>query len=199
MFQDKEDLVRRAGLNADPHDQAKTQTTRSSRRSRRLQSKRIAAGVVATFTALVLTVVAPPAMAAGQFVPIASGDMIASLASGQVNEYTPAGALVQTLIPAANTPTGSAFDGAGNLYVTEFGSNDILKVDAKTGSVSVFSNNTILADGTSFNSPESIAFGPGYTSMFVSDANRNGPNGGIHVIDTATGKAQAFLPPMPVS
>ena len=133
-------------------------------------------------------------MAAGQFVPIASGDMVASLASGQVNEYTPAGTLVQTLIPSANTPTGSAFDGAGNFYVTEFGSNDILKVDAKTGAVSVFSNNTILADGTSFNSPESIAFGPGYTSMFVSDANRNGPNGGIHVIDTATGKGHAFLP-----
>jgi sugar lactone lactonase YvrE/lysophospholipase L1-like esterase len=181
-------------MNADPRHCATTRTPRSSRGVQRLRRSHVAAGIVATCTALALTVVAPPAMAAGQFVPIASGDMVASLASGQVNEYTPAGALVQTLIPAANTPTGSAFDGAGNLYVTEFGSNDILKVDAKTGAVSVFSNNTILADGTSLNSPESIAFGPGYTRMFVSDANRNGPNGGIHVIDTATGKGHAFLP-----
>ena len=186
--------MRRAAMNADPYDEAKNRTVRSSRRSRRLQNNRIVAVVVAACTALILTVVASPAMASGQFVPIASGDMVASLANGQVNEYTPAGVLVQTLIAAANTPTGSAFDGAGNLYVTEFGSNDILKVDAKTGSVSVFSNNTILADGTLFNSPESIAFGPGYTSMFVSDANRHGPNGGIHVIDTATGKGHAFLP-----
>ena len=119
---------------------------------------------------------------------------MASLANGQVNEYSPSGALVQTLIPNANVPTGSAFDGAGNLYVTEFAGNDILKVDGATGAVSVFSSNAILGDGTTFDSPESIAFGPGYTRMYVSDANRFGSNGGIHVIDTATGKGVGFLP-----
>ncbi|MHA7168099.1 hypothetical protein ACX801_08040 [Arthrobacter bambusae] len=129
---------------------------------------------------------------AATFTPITNGDIIASLANGQVNEYSPGGILVQTLIPNANTPTGSAFDGAGNLYVTEFGANDILKVNGQTGAVSVFSNDSILADATSFNSPESIAFGPGYTKMYVSDAKRSSADGGIHVIDTATGKGLGF-------
>jgi lysophospholipase L1-like esterase len=133
-------------------------------------------------------------MASSTFSPIAKGDIVASLANGQVNEYSPSGTLVQTLISNATTPTGSAFDEAGNLYVTEFGGNDILKVDASTGAVSVFSNDSILGDGTSFNAPESIAFGPGYTRMYVSDANRDGANGGIHIIDTATGKGVGFLP-----
>jgi GDSL-like Lipase/Acylhydrolase family len=128
------------------------------------------------------------------FSPITKGDIVASLANGQVNEYTPSGTFAQTIISNASTPTGSAFDGAGNLYVTEFSANDILKVDASTGAVSIFSDDTILGDGTSFNSPESIAFGPGYTQMYVSDANRSGPNGGMHVIDTATGKGVGFLP-----
>jgi streptogramin lyase len=127
------------------------------------------------------------------FSPIAKGDIVASLANGQVNEYSPSGSFVQTLISNASTPTGSAFDGAGNLYVTEFGGNDILKVDASTGAVSVFSNDSILGDGTSFDAPESIAFGPGYKQMYVSDANRDEANGGIHVIDTATGKGAGFF------
>ncbi|MHB1519300.1 MAG: choice-of-anchor D domain-containing protein [Acidimicrobiales bacterium] len=133
------------------------------------------------------------ASAASSLSPIATGDIIASLASGQVNEYTPAGNLVQTLM-TATSPTGMAFDAQGNLYVTDFASNDILKLDAKTMTVSVFSNDTILNDGTTYNSPESIAFGPGYTKMYVSDADRNGPGGGIHVVNPATGAGEGFYP-----
>jgi sugar lactone lactonase YvrE len=146
--------------------------------------------------AFVVVAVGLSATAAGAqaFTPIARGDIIASLANGQVNEYSPGGSLVQTVIPNGNIPTGSAFDASGNLYVTEFGANDILKVDGQTGVVSVFSNDTTLADGTAFNSPESIAFGPGYSKIYVSDANRYGPGGGIHVIDPATGKGIGFLP-----
>lgn len=161
------------------------------KRFRGTVKKALASGLCgAVFATLAL--VSPMPVAA--FTPIASGDLIASLVDGQVNEYSAAGSLVQTLIPSANVPTGSAFDGSGNLYVTEFGGNDILKVDATTGAVSVFSNDTILGDGTVFNSPESIAFGPGYTRMYVSDANRDGPGGGIHVIDSATGKGIGFYP-----
>ena len=69
------------------------------------------------------------------FSPISKGDIVASLADGQVNQYSPSGSFVQTLISNANTPTGSAFDGAGNLYVTEFEGNDVLKVDGSTGAV----------------------------------------------------------------
>ena len=152
--------------------------------------------VSAALAAMALTVggwsivAAAPAHAA---TPIANGDIIASLANGQVNEYTPAGVLVQTLM-TATLPAGMAFDGSGNLYVTDFLSNDILKRDAITGTVTVFSNNTILADGTSYNSPESIAFGPGFAKMYVSDANRFGPGGGIHVVNPASGKGTDFFP-----
>ncbi len=66
------------------------------------------------------------------------------------------------------------------LYITEFFGNDILKVDHTTGVVSVFSNDTILGDGSVYNSPESIAFGPNFNSIYVTDANRNGPGGGMH-------------------
>ncbi len=135
-----------------------------------------------------------PQAAHAAFTPIAIGDLIASLGSGVVNEYTPSGTLVQTLMTGLNTPTGSAFDGQGNLYVTEFGGNDILRLDATTGVVTVFSNNTILTDGTKYNSPESIAFNAGFTKMYVSDANRGGPGGGIHVVDASTGKGLDFLP-----
>jgi hypothetical protein len=133
---------------------------------------------------------------AATFIPIAKGDIIASVAliaagNEQVNEYTPSGTLVQTLIDHAALPSGSAFDRAGNLYVTEAAGNDILKVDAATGAVSVFSNDSTLADGTTFNNPNSIAFGPGYARMYVSDI---GYHGGIHVIDTATGKGVGFFP-----
>lgn len=155
---------------------------------------------VAFLSILLLTVAAavgplsgPVSASAASFSPIAKGDLVASLGTGDVNEYAPDGTLVQTLATGLNAPTGSAFDGSGNLYVTEFGTNDIVKINGITGAQTVFSDNTILGDASSFNSPESIAFGPGYTKMYVSDANRNGPGGGIHVLDPATGKALGFL------
>ena len=135
---------------------------------------------------------AAPAVAGSSLQPIAKGDIIASLYNAnQVNEYTPSGTLVQTLL-TANTPTGLAFDGAGNLFVTEFTSDDILELNASTLTVSVFSSDATLNDGTSYNAPESIAFGPGFTKMYVSDANRNGPGGGIHVVNAASGAGDGF-------
>jgi hypothetical protein len=131
--------------------------------------------------------------AAHAFTPIVTGDLIVSVVSGPVQEYTPSGTLVQTLL-TGNVPAGSAFDGHGNLYVTEFSGNDVLRVDGVTGAVTVFSNHTILADGTSYNSPESVAFNSGFTKLYVSDANRFGTGGGIHVVDASTGKGLDFLP-----
>jgi len=129
------------------------------------------------------------------FTPIATGDLIVSdEANNTVKEYTPSGTLVQTLINNIAIPAGSAFDAQGNLFVTEFRGNDIQRVDATTGAVTVFSSNAILADGTSYNSPESIAFDAGFTKMYVSDADRFGPGGGIHVVDASTGKGLDFLP-----
>ena len=128
------------------------------------------------------------------FTPIATGDLVVSNnGKGTVDEYTPSGTFVQALT-TANTPTGSAFDGHGNLYVTEFWGNDILRVDATTGAVTVFSNDLILADGTAYHNPESVAFNAGFTKLYVSEVNRIGTPRGIHVVDASTGKGLDFLP-----
>jgi hypothetical protein len=131
--------------------------------------------------------------AAHAFTPIANGDLIVSRESGPVREYTPSGALVQTLL-TANLPAGTAFDGNGNLYVTEFFGNDILRLDGATGVVTVFSNDTILADGTSYNNPESVAFNAGFTKLYVSEVGRPGGARGIHVLDATNGKGLDYLP-----
>jgi hypothetical protein len=160
---------------------------------RRWLSNRIVSVVVSMLAAAVWAGVP---QAAHAFTPIASGDLIVSLGNlGTVQEYTPSGTLVQTLmnIPVS-IPTGSAFDGQGNLYVSEFGANAIERIDHVTGAATVFSDNTILADGTSYNSPESVAFNAGFTKLYVSDANRFGRDGGIHVVDASTGKGLDFLP-----
>jgi len=161
--------------------------------TRKWHSSRIVSVVVSLLAASVWAGV--PLAAHAAFTPIALGDLIVSnISNSTVDEYTPSGIFVQTLMTGINIPTGSAFDGKGNLYVTEFGANDIRRLDATTGIVTVFSDNTILADGTSYNSPESVAFSSGFTNMYVSDANRFGLGGGIHVVDASTGKGQDFLP-----
>jgi hypothetical protein len=128
---------------------------------------------------------------------ISKGDLAVSLLNGEVDEFTPSGTFVQKLITSADglgLPTGSAFDGNGNLYVTDFTNNQILKREALTGAVSVVASNTTLGNGHAFNAPESTVFNRGYSQMFVSDANRDGPGGGINVVDTATGGGVAFYP-----
>lgn len=97
----------------------------------RLPVRRVCLRLAAVTAALLAGLPAVALISAGtaqaqSFQPIATGDLIASLGNGQVNEYTPSGGLVQTLVAAASTPTGTAFDPSGNLYVTEFGANDIL-------------------------------------------------------------------------
>jgi len=129
--------------------------------------------------------------------PIAPGDLILSLYSpNEVNEYTSSGAFVQTLMDSSDglcEPAGSAFDAAGNLYITDFQCNQILKLDT-SGHVSVFSNDSHLSSPHVFNAPESIAFNPSGTLMYVSNANRGGAGGGINILDAATGNGIGVLP-----
>jgi hypothetical protein len=140
--------------------------------------------------------IAPASAATGPLV-VAKGDLAVSLLSGEVDEYTPSGTFVQKLMGSSDglgLPTGSAFDGNGNLYVTDFSKNQILRRDALTGAVTVFASNTSLGNGQTFNSPESIVFNRGYTQMLVSGANRDGSGGGINVVDVATGAGVSFYP-----
>ena len=81
----------------------------------------------------------------------------------------------------------------GNLFVTDFGNAEIFERTA-AGNVSVFSDDTILANGKKYDSPESIAIDPSGTEMYVSDGNRHGTDGGIMIIDATTGVGTGFLP-----
>lgn len=139
-------------------------------------------------------VAAPSTAQADGSQPIAAGDLIVSSFNSQsVDEFTPTGTFVQRLMSGGNF-TGSAFDSAGNLYVTDFIGNRILKRDGVTGDVSVFSDDATLGDGTVYDSPESIVFSRDFSRMYISDADRFGPGGGIHVVDRATGKGIGFYP-----
>src|SRR5215813_719312 len=83
-----------------------------------------------------------------------TGDVFASLV-GQVQELKQTGAAVQTLMNGlSGFTTGSAFDKAGNFYVTDFAGSY----------VQVFANNpsntstTFNTGSTVLNTPEAIAF-----------------------------------------
>lgn len=90
--------------------------------------------------------VAVPAVAA----PVTTGNPVVSIGNGQAREFTPDGAVVQTLDggSGSNETTGSVFDGAGNFYLTNFQDNSISKFDPNGNLVGLF--------GSGYSSPESI-------------------------------------------
>lgn len=112
-------------------------------------SRRIGAGIVAGLTfgsVAVGLALAPPAGAA----PYTKGNLFLSEPGGHVEERTPSGALVQTLVsPDSGESAGSTFDAAGNFYVTEFQDNTIQKFSPTGTYLSTF--------GSGYNlDPESI-------------------------------------------
>jgi streptogramin lyase len=119
--------------------------TRGRSSQRRWAGLAVTAGVViASSVAL-----ASPAAAA----PYTKGDLFVSVGNGLVKEFTPAGTVVQTLdtTTASTYTTGSAFDTAGNFYVTSFQANAITKFDTNGARIGPF--------GSGFNAdPESIVF-----------------------------------------
>ena len=81
----------------------------------------------------------------------ATGDIFASVASGNVNWYRADGSFVQTLnIGAGGFTTGMAFDAAGNLYVTGFSVGTVDKFDT--------SGNPLGNFAAGLPTPESIVF-----------------------------------------
>jgi streptogramin lyase len=81
-----------------------------------------------------------------------AGDVYVGVGNGQVNRYTRDGTLVSTMDTGqGNETTGMAFDSAGDLYVTNFGANEIAKFDGSGNLVGTF--------GSGFDAvPESIVF-----------------------------------------
>ncbi len=113
-----------------------------------------------------------------------SGNVFVSIGDGKVNEYRPDGTLVATLdtLHAGSFTTGSAFDAAGNLYVTDFGADDVSKFDTTGQLVGSF--------GSGYNLPESIVF----------DSSGNayvGQAGGGLLRFTASGTAAGSFSPAP--
>jgi hypothetical protein len=92
------------------------------------------------------------------------GDVFAAIGSGQVDEFTPTGVLVQTLNDGsgATFTTGMAFDSAGNLYVTNFGSGTVSKLDNMGNIV-----NSSFITGVGTKIPESIVPTGGGTSFYI--------------------------------
>lgn len=97
------------------------------------------------------------------------GDVFASVGNGKVAEYTPAGTLVQVLNSTTNATemTGSAFDSAGNFYVTGFGTSTLSKFD---NSGNLLSANFIAGNNPTNN--ESIVFSQA-GNFFVGGAGGN--------------------------
>lgn len=103
-----------------------------------------------------------------------TGDVFASVGNGNVNHFNSAGTLLETLnIGASGFTTGSAFDGAGNLYVTGFSVNRVAKFDNSGNLV----NSTFITTGLS--TPESIVFDKS-GNIFVGNL-----NSGIQKYDAA--------------
>lgn len=80
-----------------------------------------------------------------------SGNILASTDDGFVREYTPSGTLLTSYSTGMFQTTGSAFDPAGNFYVTGFGADAVTKFDRPGDLVGAF--------GSGFDAdPESITF-----------------------------------------
>ncbi len=104
--------------------------------------------------ALPVAGVAVPALlpaASANGVPLAKGDVLASVGSGLVKNFSPTGTLQDTLdtTTGSQETAGGCFDSAGNFYVTSFQANAMSKFD--------HNGNLLVANfGSSFNQhPES--------------------------------------------
>lgn len=94
--------------------------------------------ITAALAALALTaglsgaVIARAPLASADGVAFATGDVLASVGNGLVDNYSPSGTLLDTLNTAseATYTTGGCFDSAGNFYVTDFDSNALSKFSA---------------------------------------------------------------------
>ena len=88
-----------------------------------------------------------------QAVPFTTGDIFASTGSGNIDHYSGAGTLLETLNNGSGGfTTGSAFDTAGNLYLTNFSSNTVTQF-AGPGDP-----HTASLFGSGYSTPESIVF-----------------------------------------
>ncbi len=65
-------------------------------------------------------------------VPLQSGNVLVALGEGKIGDFTPTGTLLDTLdtTSGSSEETGMCFDGAGNLYTTNFEADTVSKFNA---------------------------------------------------------------------
>jgi hypothetical protein len=116
---------------------------------------------------------------AAKAAPFALGDVFAGVNGGNIQQWR-GGVIIDTLSNGGilGFTTGMAFDGAGNLYGTNFSGGSITKYDTNGA---IILPNPFVNGGLA--SPESIAFSSGFTTFYVGQA------GGttINQYNTATG------------
>jgi hypothetical protein len=85
-------------------------------------------------------------------ITIASGDVVVAIGSSQAEVFTPSGTSLGILNDASGTAftTGMVFDAAGNLYVTNFGADNV----SQFGPTGTLLSSAFLTGAT--NTPESI-------------------------------------------
>lgn len=120
------------------------------------------------------------------------GDVFAAIGNGMVDEFTPTGVLVQTINDGsgATFTTGMAFDAAANLYVTNFDSGTVSKLDNSGNIV-----NSSFITGVTQKVPESIVAVGGGASFYVGGpctGSCSPTNGNIDVFDSTGALVKSF-------
>ena len=114
------------------------------------------------------------AVGAAQAATFTAGDVFASVGSSEVQQYSAAGVLKDTLTSGGGSfNTGSAFDTSGNMYVTNFDANSVTKFAGPTDP------HTSTSFGSGYSTPESIVFNA------AGDVYVGNTGGGIRHFDAA--------------
>ena len=110
----------------------------------------------------------------GRHMRYAAGDVFVSVGTGQVIEFTPTGTIVQILDDTTGSTytAGSAFDKAGNFYVTNFSLGSVSEFDVNGNLV-----NANFISGTGQVTPESISMPGGNFPLLLGDADFIDQNG----------------------
>jgi streptogramin lyase len=116
------------------------------------------------------------------------GDVFASVASGDVKQFTSTGTLIQTLSSTCCTgfTTGSAFDSSGNFYVTNFSENRVTKFDTNGVVVTDFSGQGSNTESIVFDAAGNIFVGNTSSGLRKLDSS------GALLTSYATGRVDFF-------
>ena len=82
-----------------------------------------------------------------------------------------------------NFPSGAAFDDAGNLYISDFGANNVRRIDAVTSIVTLFAG-----PGPGYSGAPLGDGGPAAGANLLQPRNLSYYNGGVYIADSGNGR-----------